>query len=159
MNTVSRRREEMVLGLALAGLGAVFLWQGIAIPTGRDLVGPRFLPVLMASLLILGGALISFKGWFGHIVPEPQERDHRLIGIVLPGVATALVFLWLWSAIGWTMASLAVVPAFFFIFGARGWRELILFPGCIILVLYLIFYRLLGLWHGTGWLIERIGLS
>ena len=159
MTAPSRRREESALGLAVAGVGAIFLWQALQIPQGRDLIGPRSLPVVVAVLLGAGGLLISVGSWFGRIAPEPAQTEHKLLGIVLPAVAVALAFLWLWSALGWTLASLAAAPVFFFIFGARGWRELVLFPACAVLVLYLVFYQLLGLWHGTGWLIARMGLA
>ncbi|RVT81488.1 tripartite tricarboxylate transporter TctB family protein [Rhodobacteraceae bacterium CCMM004] len=152
MSTPARRTEEIALGVALAAVGAVFLWQALLIPQGRDLVGPRSLPVLIAGLFMAGGALVSVRAWTGRIVPAPKATEHKLLGIVLPAAAVALAFLWLWGAVGWTLASLIAAPVFYFIFGARGWRELLLVPAAAVLILYLIFYRLLGLWHGSGWL-------
>ncbi|MBF9034344.1 hypothetical protein HKCCE2091_08840 [Rhodobacterales bacterium HKCCE2091] len=161
MTPAVRRNEEIALGLAIAAVGGVFLWAAYQIPAGRDLVGPRSLPALVAGLLSLGGLAISARAWFGLAAPETggSETERKLLRVVLPAVAVALAALWLWGAVGWTLASLMVAPVFFGIFGARGWKELVLFPCCAVGLLYLIFYRLLGLWHGTGWLIERLGLS
>ena len=158
MNGRARSTEEIALGLAVAVIGAVFLWASLHIPEGRDLVGPRTVPAVTSGLLVLGGTAIAVQALRGQAGP-PAEAGRRLFGIVLPGIALALAFLWLWGALGWTLASLVIAPVFFAIFGARGWRELVLFPACVVAVLYLVFYQLLGLWHGTGWMIERLGLA
>jgi hypothetical protein len=159
MTSATRRHEEIALGAGIALLGAVFLWQAFQIPQGRELVGPRSLPVIVAGLLVAGGLLVSLRAWSRRVVLEPGVAEHKFLGIVVPGVAVALAFLWLWSALGWTLASIIVAPVFFFIFGARGWRELVIFPAGAVASLYLVFYELLGLWHGSGWLVERLGLS
>jgi hypothetical protein len=108
---------------------------------------------------MLGGFAIAVTA---HLSTEPGigiGQPQRFVAIVLPAVALALTVLWAWGAVGWTAANLVIGPAFFAIFGARGWKELILFPTALVGFLYHIFYKLLGLWHGTGWLVEALGLS
>lgn len=153
----TRNGEEVALGLVIIGTGAIFLYAGFQIENARGLVGPRSLPLLTSGLIALGGLTIVIRGLFG-LSDGKADAEHKLFGIVLPSVALALVFLWLWGALGWTLASLIAAPVFFAVFGARGWKELVLYPASIVAVLYLIFYQFLGLWHGTGWLIERLGL-
>lgn len=158
MNDSRHRVEEITVGGAVALIGAIFLWASFRIPEGSDLVGPRSVPALVSSLLVIGGAAITVQVRLG-AAKTSADTEHRFLGVVLPGVGLALFFVWLWGAVGWTLASVAVAPVFFAIFGARGLRELVVFPACGIAVLYLVFFQLLGLWHGTGWLIGGLGLS
>ena len=150
--------EEVSVGCAVALVGAIFLWASFRIPEVRELVGPRTVPALVSGLLVLGGAAIAVRARAGLAMPA-TGAEHRFLGIVLPAVGLALLLVWLWGALGWTLANVVVAPIFFAIFGARGRRELLVFPACVIAFLYLVFFQLLGLWHGTGGLVQRLGLS
>lgn len=159
MSLSAPKTEEIALGFAVAVIGAIFLWAGWDIPTGRTMVGPRSVPAIASGLIMFGGFAIALAPMIGRATGIGVGKPHKVLTIVLPAVALALAALWLWGAVGWTLATLIVAPIFFAIFGARGWRELVLFPLILVSILYLIFYQLLGLWHGTGWLIDRLGWS
>ncbi|OAN76283.1 hypothetical protein A8B78_02010 [Jannaschia sp. EhC01] len=141
------------------GFSAICLWAAWDIPTGRTMVGPRSVPAIAAGFIGLGGLAILLSPLLGRAPGIGIGKPHRVLAIVLPAAVLAMFAVWLWGAVGWTLAALMVAPAFFAIFGARGWRELILFPSALVGILYLIFFQLLGLWHGTGWLIRAMGLS
>ncbi len=159
MSVSAEKREEIALGLLLMGFSAICLWAAWDIPNGRTLVGPRSVPTISAGFIGLGGFIILLSPLIGRAPSIGIGTPHRVLGIVLPAAALAMVAVWLWGAVGWTVAALIVAPAFFAIFGARGWRELIFFPCGLVGILYLTFFQLLGLWHGTGWLIRAMGLS
>lgn len=159
MSQSAEKREEFVLGLVLMGFSAICLWAASDIPNGRTVVGPRSVPVIASGFIGLGGLAIMLSPLLGRAPGIGIGKPHRVLGIVVPAAALAMGAVWLWGAVGWTLATLIVGPAFFAIFGARGWRELVLFPSALVGVLYLTFYQLLGLWHGTGWLIRALGLS
>jgi hypothetical protein len=151
------RAEETALGLAVAGLGAIFLWSAGDIPPSDSLVGARTVPAIASGLILAGGLAIALRAWVSAVPGIGSGKPQKFLRIVLPATLLALAFLWLWSAVGWTLASLVIAPAFFAIFGARGWKELLLFPNLVVTLLYLVFYVLLGLWHETGWVLESLG--
>jgi putative tricarboxylic transport membrane protein len=54
---------DRVAGAALAVLGAIVLWQSRALPLGSLATpGPAYMPVALASLLVLGGLAIAVLG-------------------------------------------------------------------------------------------------
>ena len=148
------RAEEVLLGLGVASLAAVLVWGALAIPEGRSLVGPRFVPLVASAALLAGGLAIAAAPFLGRPPGPGNGAPQRVLDVVLPSAALALAYLWAWSALGWSLASVICAPPLFAIFGARGWKELVLAPLTVVALLYAVFFGLLGLYHQTGWLLD-----
>lgn len=105
---MERIRWDVVAGLSMVGIAAVFLGVGTNLTFGSlTRMGPGFLPVCAAAGLAILGAMIALEGWRGEaVVPElPKLRAFLIVcacpilfsqmiewaGMVPTVVATALL--------------------------------------------------------------------
>lgn len=155
-DTPARRAEGAGVGIAVALVGAVFLYAALKVPARGEVVGPGFVPTTTAAFILMGGLWLALSPLTTRRAGPGAGEPHKFFWVVLPAAGLALAYLWLWPALGWLLATLVIVPVFFAVFGARGWRELVLAPLVLVGVLWAIFFWGLNLYNMPGWLIERI---
>lgn len=124
--SLTQRRLEAAIGVAIILLGAFALWQALRMPPGTvALPGPGMLPAVHGSLIIIAGAAIAVRSlWSGAAAEETVPLGHNHIALVLLAlfasalllerigfVATGTLFLfvqfWVLGGITWWRAMLA----------------------------------------------------
>jgi putative tricarboxylic transport membrane protein len=115
--TQSLRIGEAVLGGVVLALGlfiAIETARFAAVP-GTAAVGPKLFPYLVATGLIVVGALVLREAFAGHIAHEGGgfELDPLAIGLVSAGLIAQMILLeWLGWIIATTILFMAVAAAF-----------------------------------------------
>jgi putative tricarboxylic transport membrane protein len=85
---------DRVAGAALAVLGAIVLWQSRALPLGTLATpGPAYMPVALASLLVLGGLAIALLGGAAPPLARVEHGEWRHALAILVACAFAALAL------------------------------------------------------------------
>lgn len=97
----SRSRRDVLAGLVFIAIAAGFAWEATNYQMGSALrMGPGFMPLLLAGVLTVLGAVIAFQGFRHHEMIEVQPIAWR--GIVLICLSLAIF--------GYAARSLGLVP-------------------------------------------------
>ncbi|MFC8922034.1 tripartite tricarboxylate transporter TctB family protein [Cellulosimicrobium sp. NPDC057127] len=141
----SRRLE---IGSALVALvvlgGLAFLARRIEVRVETGGIDPRWWPELLGTVgAVLAAALLVVA-----VVRPPDRGDLEATtrtGLVrlVATVALAAGYLVLWPLVGFLVATPVFLLAAVALFGARGWRTLVLFPLLTTAGIYLLFHTLL----------------
>ena len=149
------------IGEGLLGGGVLALGVAIAVGTARlevaptyAAIGPRLFPYLIATGLIVIGALVLREAFFGHIAHERGfELDWPAVGLVSAGLIVQMLLL---GALGWIVAAALLFAAVARAFGSRR----LLLDLVIGLVLggaaFVLFAYGLGLSLPNGWLVDGL---
>jgi putative tricarboxylic transport membrane protein len=150
------RVGEAVLGGALLALGLFVAVETsmLKVAPTHAAVGPRLFPFLVASGLIVVGALVLHQALFGHIAHERGfELDWVAVALVSAGLIVQLLLL---ESLGWILATTLLFVAVARAFGSRR----LLLDAVIGVVLaslaFGVFNYGLGLSLPTGTLVESL---
>ncbi len=141
----SRRLEIGSALVALAFLGGLaFLARRIEVRAETGGIDPRWWPELLGTVgCVLAVALLVVA------VVRPSDRGDleatTRSGVVrlVATVALAAAYLVVWPLVGFLVATPVFLLAAVVLFGARGWRTLVLFPLLTTAGIYLLFHTLL----------------
>jgi putative tricarboxylic transport membrane protein len=117
--------RSLRLGEAILGGGVLALGLFVAIETSRlevapshAAIGPTLFPYLIATGLIVIGALVLREAFFGHVAHERGgfELDWLAVGLVSAGLIVQLLLL---ETVGWIPATTLLFVAVTRAFGSR----------------------------------------
>ncbi len=113
------RIGEAILGGVVLGLGlfiAIETSQLEVAPT-HAAIGPTLFPFLIATGLLIVGALVLYQAFFGHIAHERGfELDWRAVAFVSVGLIAQMFLL---ESLGWIIATTVLFMAATMAFGSR----------------------------------------
>src|SRR5215510_6708716 len=145
---IGARRGGVLVAVALATTGLLFVWQSSLLDLGRiGLPGPGFFPLLLAALVVLFSIMIGIGGWRAASEGEPAEFGHPPVLITLAALlAVPLLFEWLgaYITLGLFTAALLIFTARLSLLLAFIWTVLGM-AAC-----WLVFEQLLGVRLPTG---------
>ena len=138
----------LITALALAGFGAVILWDAARLPAdaGYSGVGPADVPRLVGACLIGLGVWTGLAGLRGRAEPAPRQKVAPILWII-GGLGAQLALL------GFTGFSIATAVLFACTARAFGYRRLLVaLPIGLVacLVIFWLFDRVLSLNLPTG---------
>ena len=107
------------LGMAVVGLAAIFLASGFREGTAHGGPGTRFLPVLLAVIVIALGAVLAFRPAASEapaepLAPDGSRRAAWTLGAILGYV---LVF----ERLGFLLATVPFLVILLLVYGERRW--------------------------------------
>ena len=135
-------RSCMAIAAALAVIAAVILWEATSLPAPVYGIGPRAMPILVASgllLLALGNAYLAWQGDF----PEREEYDAKALLLILGGLAALIAIIGLNG--GFIPATAILFVATAAAFGHRAILTDLAIGFVLALVVYLMFSKVLTL--------------
>jgi putative tricarboxylic transport membrane protein len=153
--------RSLRIGEAALGSGVLALGLFVAVETSllkvapnHAAIGPRLFPYLIATGLIVVGALVLHQAFLGHVAHERGfELDWTAVGLVSAGLVVQLLLL---ESLGWILATILLFVAVARAFASRR----LLLDAIIGLLLaglaFVVFNRGLGLDLPTGTLFEQV---
>jgi putative tricarboxylic transport membrane protein len=135
-------RTALAIAAGLLAIALVILWDGMALPAPLYGIGPRAMPVLVATGLIalaIGNAWLACRGDF----PEREDYDPRALGLILGGLAVVIAIIGLDG--GFIPATTILFAATAAAFGRRALVTDLAIGFVLSLVVYLMFTKLLSL--------------
>jgi putative tricarboxylic transport membrane protein len=115
----SLRIGEAVLGAAVLGLGLFVAVETalLKVAASQATVGPRLFPFLIATGLIVVGALVLREAVFGHVAHERGfELDWRAVVLVAAGLVLQFLLV---ELVGWIPATTLLFVAATLAFASR----------------------------------------
>ncbi|HYI27044.1 MAG TPA: tripartite tricarboxylate transporter TctB family protein, partial [Bradyrhizobium sp.] len=85
-------RAGMAIAATLFVIALVILWDAMALPAPVYGIGPRAMPILVASgliLLAIGNAYLAWRGDF----PAREDYDPKALGLILGGLAALMAII------------------------------------------------------------------
>jgi putative tricarboxylic transport membrane protein len=144
----TKRSGDMAAGALLALLGAVSLWasRGIAEGAGGQL-HPRTFPMILSTLLVIGGAMLVFQAWRSRAGDEkridwPDRRGWRFW---LGALASLALYVGLSPYLGFLICTFLFVMGFIKYFGRYSFWVAGGYAFGVVVFIYLMFMRLLEL--------------
>lgn len=109
-------------------VGVFFIFQAFTIETSRESVGPRTLPMILASSLVVGGLWLALRALMGKAGDLKDgygflESDVKRIFTV---VACGVLFVATFWAFGYFLAVIVTLIAMLLTFGVRNWLAMII---------------------------------
>ena len=134
---------ERAAGALIGLFGAWFLWQALQFREGPGFaaVGPRLFPVLVGIGLIASGLAVAIFARSSEPNAE-AEADWRTLLLI---AAVLAVYLALYMPLGFPLASIAFFVAAAWALGSRAPLRDVLSGVVLVVVVYLLFTRLLGI--------------
>ena len=104
-------------------IGLFFIFQAFTIETSREAVGPRTMPLWLASALVVSGVWLGIRAFAGRAGDLKEgygflESDVKRIVMV---VGCGVLFVLLFWALGYFAAIVATYIAMLYTFGVRQW--------------------------------------
>ena len=160
----SRTQIDIGVAAACITIGAVFALEAWRIdPRSSEAIGPRFVPLVLAGIMIVGGALVGGLAWLrdGSAAPPGsgfgfRDSDIRRIAMV---VGAGVVYTFAFWAIGYMGATTLAMALVLWVFGVRNPLVLIAVPIVAGIVYQIIFMGLMGLLDPRGELLDLRWLS
>ena len=167
---MARQNAESLSAAVVVGVGIFALYLAYTIQTFEEeiLVGPRLVPMAIAVLGIALGVLQFAIAWVRPI-KSSKAADSTLSG-TSEGKQTAVsktgilrmaaiiilgfVYIWLFSATGYLIATAIIMASLLVVFGVRPAGKVALLSIGGTAVFYIIFIRLMGIYSPPGWLIN-----
>lgn len=152
----SLRVGEALFGGLVVGLGLFIVMETAALQVAPShaTIGPRLFPYLVATGLLIVGALMLSQALFGHIAHERGvELDWMAIVIVTGGLIVQILLI---ERVGWVIATTLLFVAVARAFGSRRWLLNIAIGVTLTLLILLVFNWGLGLSLPVGTLLEPL---
>lgn len=122
-----KAKVEYGVGAVVTLIGVFFIFQAFTIDTSREAVGPRTLPMFLATSLVVGGlylCLRAFLGRMGDISSNYGFRESDVKRIFLV-IGCGVLFVALFWAFGYFVAIIPTLIAMLYTFGVRKWVNMI----------------------------------
>ena len=163
--------RDIGASVAVGLVGAIFLAMALRIDASgvrtqaEALVGPTMVPVVIASLILVLGALELTASFIRHyrsrtdaaLQGTESSKYAPLSATLLVRIATIVgigfAYVWLLGATGYIISTALILPALLVLFGTRSAGKVALMTLSGTAIYYLVFIRLLGLYDPVGWLI------
>ncbi|WP_406021816.1 tripartite tricarboxylate transporter TctB family protein [Nocardioides sp. NBC_00850] len=147
------RWAPVALSAGLLGLGGVLLWQALIIPGEvTDAAGPKLMPVVVAILWLILSTVYAashLRDALAGRTADDVSRFDRVPQVVLI-MATLIGYAFILQAVGYLIATTALVWTTSRVFGSRSWlRDLAVAVGLTVVV-YFVFSRALGIYLPPG---------
>jgi putative tricarboxylic transport membrane protein len=148
-------RADLGAGLFVLGLGAIGVWQAIAIPTSPIYaqVGPKLVPWLVALGMLVLGALLTgsaLRGGWSRDIGElngAARLNLRALGLLLAALLANLLLI---VPFGFTVAATAQFVLVAAAFGSRAHLKNLGIAFAVSLAAYTLFVKALGVNIGAG---------
>ena len=117
----SLRVGEALFGGLILGLGLFITIEtaSLQVAPSHATIGPKLFPYLVATGLLIVGALVLSQAFFGHIARERGvELDWAAIVIVAGGLVVQMLLI---ERLGWVIATTLLFVAVARAFGSRRW--------------------------------------
>lgn len=144
--TQSRAQQ---IGVALTGIAVSLLWcwgaVSFDIRVEQPGIGPRTWPLMIGGGALLLSLVLLAQALMGVRPPregEPVTRLGIVRAVITVGATAVALAAWLWSVpylIWMPLLMICLILAY----GARGWKAVLLVPGTVLLVIFLLFDLLL----------------
>lgn len=148
------RSPDLWTGIVLMLVGFLFLAGTAEIVLSEEgLIGPRFVPQIVSSLLVaLGGAL----AWSGarSAVPVLGEAGPALPWRAAVVVLIGIFYVQAFMAVGYFLSTIFATAAALLLFGVRRPLSLMLGSILVAIVWYITFVRLMGVFDPPGRLLS-----
>ena len=160
----SRTQIDIGVAVACIAIGAVFALEAWRIdPRSSEAIGPRFVPLVLAGIMIVGGALVGGLAWLrdGSAAPPSGDfgfRDSDIRRITMVVAAGALYTFAFW-AIGYLGATVLGMALALWVFGVRNPLVLVALSIVAGIMYQFIFMGLMGLLDPRGELLDLRWLS
>lgn len=142
---VSRRRDMLIAaGVIAVGGASIALAFAVVPATGGDPFGPRWWPTVLGGAIVLLGALLVGVAIRTPDAPSEDAPTKRGIARMLLVLAAVAAYGVAWYFLHFVIVTLLLAAGLTFVLGGRGWRDLVLFPVIVTVVLYGVFGLLLG---------------
>ena len=172
---MARDKAEFLSAAVVVGVGIFSLYLAYSIQSFQEgiLLGPRLVPLAIAGLGIGLGVLQFTVAWV-HRVKSGKAGDSTFSGDdkrpalsktsvlrMAAILAIGFAYIWLFSAIGYLIATAIAMALLLIVFGTRNAGKVAVLTIGGTAVYYIIFIRLMGIYNPPGWLInlEMLGLS
>jgi putative tricarboxylic transport membrane protein len=135
-------RPAMAIAIGLLVVAVVILWNAMSLPAPVYGIGPRAMPILVASGLIVlafGNAWLAWRGDF----PEREPYDGRALILILGGVAALIAIIGFDG--GFIFATTALFAATAAAFGRRAILTDLAIGFVLSIAVYLMFTKVLTL--------------
>lgn len=137
------RLREVVPVAACLAVAAVVLFQvnNINERIANNDLGPRYWPITLAWFLVAMASAVLVEALVRRRPPADLPEPVNRIGLmrILATGAILIGYLSLWNVLQWWLITLAATVALAYLYGARGWRALVLFPAIVTAVLHFLF--------------------
>ena len=126
-------KVEYGVSAAVLLIGVFFIFQAFTIETSREAIGPRTMPLMIASSLAISGVWLFFRAFSGRAGDLKEgygflESDVKRIFMI---IGCGALFVFLFWGFGYFTALIFTFIAMLYTFGVRNW--LIMFGGALIL--------------------------
>ena len=152
--------NDRILGAVCVAIAGAMAWaaQGYAAEISYEPVGPRAFPLLLATLMAIGGLWLLFKPARPSSDPEHRASgsNFALLRPLLFVAAAVVVFAMLFQLLGFTLATALMAVPVGMAFGGSWWKSLLGGVGLGI-GLFLLFDKLLDVVLPTGLLSFILG--
>ena len=135
-------KAETVAGSVVTAIGALMLYESLKFAyLFEGVPGPGFLPRWIAGALVLTGLVLTFKGIrpglaAARVIPWPEAGGWRRVGLVLGGLAAALILL---DKLGFVVVTTAFMAIVIYGLGVRSRVMLATVPIGAAIGLYMVF--------------------
>ena len=151
----ARRGPDLAAALFVLAVGLLAAWQTAIIPTSPIYaqVGPKFVPALIAAVLVVLGAGLTIvalrRGWSQDIeeLQDAAPLNMRALGLLLAGLLANLVLI---EPFGFTIAASAQFVLVAAAFGSRAFLRNLIIAFVVSLSAYGLFVKGLGVNIGAG---------
>ncbi|WP_424467949.1 tripartite tricarboxylate transporter TctB family protein [Pseudoclavibacter helvolus] len=141
----SRRRELLIAaGVIAVGGASIALAFAVVPATGGDPFGPRWWPTVLGAAIALLGVLLVGVAIRKPDAPSEDAPTKRGLVRMLLMLAAIAAYGVAWYYVHFVVVTLLLAAGLTYVLGGRGWRDLILFPVIVTVVLYGVFGLLLG---------------
>ncbi len=141
-------RPVVVIGLALAAVAAVVVWQGFQVRAsfGSQAIGPQMMPFLVGAFLAVLGALTVVAGLRGE-APTREPGDPKAVIWIAGGLAAMLLLI---KTAGFVPACAILFAATARAFGSTRPAVDLGIGAIMAVVIFVFFARVLGLSLPSG---------
>lgn len=137
------RRADLLIGLGLMVVAAVYFQQSFAITRGfaSDRLGPAFFPRLLAVVLAILALVLVMRALSGRSDPTPPPAMR--LGVFLGTLVLMVVYSLVLPRVGFLLATPLLLGAVIWLLGLRRWSTMAATAIGVTGVLYIVFARML----------------
>jgi len=137
------RRADLLIGLGLLVVAAVYFQQSFAITRGfaSDRLGPAFFPRLLGGVLAILALTLVMRALSGRSDPTPPPAMR--LGVFLGTLVLMVVYSLVLPRVGFLLATPLLLAAVIWLLGLRRWGTMAATAIGVTGVLYIVFARML----------------
>ena len=152
---------DLAISAAVAFLGLFMWWGALQIETDAGLFeGPRLFPCLVATGLLVLAAVLAATAALKTSGETVGDKGFTTTSwrsfwtVALPLTGMLILYVGLFNGFGYLIATLLVAPGAFWLFGCRGPLQVVVLPTALVVAMYLLFFRVLGMFDPPGTILD-----